>query len=146
MATYEEAGTDQIYNAGVWRVAGITPASTSRSIAAGEQLFADLLDNKDIVGGQVAEGFVGTAGTPLKRTATEGVYEAETDLVTFADTVGVLLLAVDAYDAPRMINVVKGGTIKTTVLALKDLDDTELEALATALDGSYDPWHKTIKF
>lgn len=146
MATYEEAGRDTVYNAGVLRTPGFRKPVDSQSIAAGEQLFADLLSNKDIVGGQVAEGFVGTVGTPLKRGSEVGVYEKETDLATFANTVGVLLLATDAYDGPRQINVVKGGTIKTTLAVFKDLDDTALEALATALDGVYDSWHKTIKF
>lgn len=143
MATYEDAGIDQIYNAGVMRVPGVQGLRDTRNIAAGEQLFADLIDNKDIVGGQVEEGFVGGVGTPLKRSADLGIYEAETDLDTFADTVGVLLLAVDAYDGPRLINVVKGGCIKTNLKALEGVD---LEALATALNGSYDPWHKTITF
>ena len=139
---YETAGVHPVYNQGVLR----TPGSgdwTKEGIGAAEQLFADLLE-KDIVGGQVAKGFVGDVGTPLARGASEGVYvKAAADS---SDAVAVLLLATDAYDGPRFINPVLGGTIKTKVGALRALDDAKLKALATALGGRYDKVQKTIKF
>ena len=145
--TFESAGVDPIYNAGVFRLPGLGEGPES-SYQGLEQLFADLLPNKDIVGGQVAKDFVGLVGTPLVGTGTEGVYAAAVYATgAYADGVdGLLLLATDAYDGPRQINVVKGGTVKTTVGALRAMNAAQLEVLATALGGKYDAVFNTIKF
>ena len=142
MADFGTAGTNPVYNYGVVRVPGLSDGA-SKYVGAVEQLFADLLE-KDIVGGQVAKDFVGNVGLPLANTASKpGHYEAAT---TDADTVGLLLLATDAFDGPRLINVVKGGTVKTTVGALRGKTDAQLKTLAEALGGKYDAVLKTIKF
>lgn len=145
--TFESAGVDPIYNAGVFRLPGMGEGPES-SYQGLEQLFADLLPNKDIVGGQVAQNFVGLVGTPLVGTGTEGVYRASVYATgAYADGVdGLLLLATDAYDGPRQINVVKGGTVKTTVGALRTMNAAQLGVLATELGGKYDPVFNTIKF
>ena len=144
--TFESAGVDPIYNAGVFRLPGLGEGPES-SYQGLEQLFADLLPNKDIVGGQVAQGFVGLVGTPLKATATVGVYVPSVFATgSYDDVDGLLLLATDAYDGARQINVVKGGTVKTTVGALRAMNDAQLEALATALGGKFDTVFNTIKF
>lgn len=151
--TFESAGVDPIYNAGVFRLPGLGEGPES-SYQGLEQLFADLLPNKDIVGGQVAKDFVGLVGTPLVGTSTEGVYAAAvyddttpgSEVYSGDGVAGLLLLATDAYDGPRQINVVKGGTVKTTVGALRAMDATQLEVLAAALGGKYDAVFNTIKF
>lgn len=151
--TFESAGVDPIYNAGVFRLPGLGDGPES-SYQGLEQLFADLLPNKDIVGGQVAKDFVGLVGTPLVGTGTAGVYAAAvyddstpgSEVYSGNGVDGLLLLATDAYDGPRQINVVKGGTVKTTVGALRAMDATQLEVLAAALGGKYDAVFNTIKF
>lgn len=138
---FSNGGVTPVYNAGVLRPASGVKKGKDKFVGAPVQIFADLRPGKDIVGGQVAEGFVGDAGTPLKNGATPGMYEVAelgTDKVA-----GLLLLATDAYDEARMINVIKGGTVFANRGALADLDP---EAVATALGGSYDPVHETIKF
>lgn len=140
---YSTPGVTPVYNQGVLR----TPTNgawSAETIGASEQLFADLLE-KDIVGGQVAQGFVGDVGTPLAHGATPGLY-VKADTTDFNDAVAVLLLATDAHDGARAINPVIGGTIKTKVGALRALDDTKLDALAAALGGKHDSVLKTIKF
>lgn len=141
---FSSGGVTPVYNAGVLRVPRGVKKGEDYNVGAPVQIFADLLPDKDIVGGQVDEGFVGDAGLPLKRGATQGVYEAADLTAEPAEEVaGLLLLATDAYDGPRTINVVKGGTVFANRGALKDLDP---EAVAEALGGSYDPFHETIKF
>lgn len=137
------SGVTPVYNMGVHRVPG-KGEGEHKQVGVAQQLFADLLPNKDIVGGQVAKGFVADVGAPLKRVG--GLYEVA-DIETEAeDIVGLLLLATDAFDGGRMINVVKGGTVKTKVGALRSLEDADYEALATALGGKYDATFNTIKF
>lgn len=143
MANFEDAGTNPVYNYGVVRVPGIG-TGTGKSAGAVEQLFADLLE-RDIVGGQVAQNFVGDVGAPLANTASKPGH-VELAAPNATEVAGLLLAATDAYDGPRHVNVVKGGTVKTTVGALRGKDDAALKALATALNGTYDPVFKTIKF
>lgn len=145
MAEYIPAPVGPEYNRGVFRLPGVKQGNRAGYLQ--EQLFADLLDSKDIVGGQVAEGFVGTVGTPLVETGPDtGVYTALEGTTDFADVVGVLLLATDAYDGPRFINVVKGGCIKTNLYVFRDYTPENFEALATALGGKYDQTFNTITF
>ena len=146
MAEYKfsDTGTSPVYNYGVLRTPGV---KTSEKLSAGAvpNLFADSLA-RDIIGGQVAEGFKADVGAPLKaKTGTPGVYEVSV-AVDFADVSGLLLHAVDAFDGARQINIVKGGTVNTKVGALAALDATKLAALAKALVGKYDPVLNTIKF
>lgn len=151
MATFEEAGTNPVYNIGVVRLPGLS-TGPSESVGVMQQLFADLLPNKDIVGGQVAQGFVGDVGLPLAEVDGQtGVYEAAPvggteGAETYGEVAGLLLLATDAYDGGRVINVVKGGTVKTKVGALRAMGDAQLTALASALGGQYDATFHTIKF
>ena len=142
--TFEQGGTARpVYNGGVLRVPGVG-TEVDKTFGAPEGLFADLLE-KDIVGGQVAKDFVGDVGTPLVNVAGKpGHYAKAAAALTTVD--GLLLLAADAYDGPRQINVVKGASVKTTVGALRGLDAAKQEALATALGGKYDSVFKTIKF
>lgn len=141
---FTETGVTPVYNAGVVRVPQGPRKGADKNIGYIPQLFADLLPNKDVVGGQVAEGFVGDVGQPLKNGVQPGTYVAVTDLVVdAANVVGLLLLATDAFDGPRFINVVKGGTVFANIGALANFDSA---ALASALGGDYDPIHETIKF
>lgn len=138
---FSNGGVTPVYNAGVIRAPHGVKKGEDKFIGAPVQIFADLRPGKDIVGGQVAEGFVGDAGAPLKNGTEPGSYEiAEVDTDEVA---GLLLLATDAFDGPRMINVIKGGTVFADRGALADEDP---EAVADALGGSYDAVHKTIKF
>lgn len=140
--TYESA-TDAVYNAGVVRTPQIGEEASLRSWHEDPPIWADVLHDKDVVGGQVATDFKAVFGTPLAETSTVGVYVEATDL---ADAVGVLLLSTDAYDGPRQINVVKGGSVRTDIGALAELDDTELGTLADSLKGVYSATFKSIKF
>lgn len=145
MAEHIPAPVGPEYNRGVFRLPGAK--SGNRAGYLQEQLFADLLDPKDIVGGQVAEGFVGTVGTPLEETGpATGEYKPVADTTAFTGVVGVLLLATDAYDGPRFINVVKGGCIKTNLYVFREYTDEQFEALALALNGKYDKTFQTITF
>lgn len=147
MAEYKfsDTGETPVYNYGVLRTPGVK-TSSKPGAGAVPNLFADSLA-RDIIGGQVAEGFKATVGAPLKaKTATPGVYEVSTDTTDYADVSGLLLHAVDAFDGARQINIVKGGTVNTKVGALAALDATKLGALAKALVGKYDPVLNTIKF
>lgn len=141
---YETAGTTPVYNQGVLRTPGFTDWD-KENIGAPQNLFADLLE-KDIVGGQVAEGFVGDVGTLLANDAGKPGHYIKAVEVDYTDVVGVLLLATDAYDGPRFINVVKGGTLNAKAGALRALDATKAAAVAAALGGKYDDVQKTIKF
>lgn len=149
MAEFNAKGTTPVYNQGVVRMPQGTVEGTSQVVGAPVQIFADLLE-KDIVGGQADEGFVGDAGAPLAHAEEKpGHYTViDTDAAagTFTDVAGLLLLATDAYDGPRAINVIKGGTVKCWVGALAGLNDAALTSLATALNGRYDAVHKTLKF
>ena len=154
MAEFNAEGVTPVYNQGVLRMPEGIKSGESRVVGAPVQIFADLLE-KDIVGGQADMGFVADAGAPLAHVAGKpGHYEpialvdAQDDPITSfsGDVAGLLLLATDAYDAPRHINVIKGGTVKTWVGALAALGDDALESLATALNGRYDAVHKTLKF
>lgn len=149
MAEFNAAGTTPVYNQGVLRMPEGIKEGTSRVAGAPVQIFADLLE-KDIVGGQADTGFVGDAGAPLAHVADKpGHYEVIDTSAGVTEGVavaGLLLLATDAYDGPRHINVIKGGTVKTHVGALASLDDTNLATLATALNGRYDAVQKTLKF
>lgn len=147
MAEFNAAGTTPVYNQGVLRMPEGIKEGTSRVAGAPVQIFADLLE-KDIVGGQADTGFVGDAGAPLAHVADKpGHYEViDTSEGVSGEVAGLLLLATDAYDGPRHINVIKGGTVKTHVGALASLDDTNLATLATALNGRYDAVQKTLKF
>ena len=143
MATYNSPGTNPVYNVGVQRLSGFSDEETGYGVIP--WIFADLLPNKDIRGGQVAKDFHATAGTPLKETATPGIYEVADDWDT--DTIaGLLLLNTDAYDGGRQINIVKGGTIRTDLVAFEGKTASELAALATKLGGVYDERFRTIKF
>lgn len=55
-------------------------------------------------------------------------------------------MSTDAYDAPRAINVVKGGNVNCEVGALKALSAIKRGDLATTLGGKYDADTKTLKF
>lgn len=147
MAEFNAAGTTPVYNQGVLRMPEGIKEGTSRVAGAPVQIFADLLE-KDIVGGQADTGFVGDAGAPLAHVADKpGHYSViDTSEGVSGEVAGLLLLATDAYDGPRHINVIKGGTVKTHVGALASLDDTNLATLATALNGRYDAVQKTLKF
>ena len=146
MAEFNAAGTTPVYNQGVLRMPEGIKEGTSRVAGAPVQIFADLLE-KDIVGGQADTGFVGDAGAPLAHVADKpGHYEVIDTSGELGEVAGLLLLATDAYDGPRHINVIKGGTVKTHVGALASLDDTNLATLATALNGRYDAVQKTLKF
>lgn len=140
---YETAGTTPVYNQGVLRIPKNDTVGTKENIGAPQTLFADLLE-KDIVGGQVASGFVGDVGTPLAHDPGKPGQYIKSDGDNPA--VGLLLLATDAYDGARQINVVLGGTVKTQTGALRALNATELTTLATALGGKYDDVLKTLKF
>lgn len=144
MATFESAGVTPVYNAGGLRVPGHGP-TVDKQYAGTDSIFADLLDNKDIVGGQVAANFVGDTGLPIKFSS--GTYVASVWTADAVDKVdGLLLAATDAYDGPRLINVIKGGTINTKAGALKGLNAAKLGALAAAVGGKYDATFNTIKF
>lgn len=144
MAAYEyESATEEAYNAGVVRAPHMGEPEGLRSFREPAPIWADVLGNKDVVGGKVEEGFKARFGTPLAETGTTGVYEEATDP---ADAVGVLLLSTDAYDGPRQINVIKGGNIRTDIGALAGRDEAALTALADALKGRYDATFKSIKF
>ena len=138
---YEDAPTSPVYNAGVLRVPGLS-VDGHDSYGAIPTLWADLLPNKDIIGGQVATGFVATLGQPIKQGATPGVYV----LADETNATGLLLMSTDAYDAPRAINVVKGGNVNCEVGALKALSAAKRGTLATTLGGKYDADTKTLKF
>lgn len=147
MAEFNAEGVTPVYNQGVLRMPEGIKSGESRVVGAPVQIFADLLE-KDIVGGQADKGFVGDAGAPLAHVASKpGHYSViDTSEGVSGEVAGLLLLATDAYDGPRHINVIKGGTVKTHVGALASLDDTNLETLATALNGRYDAVQKTLKF
>lgn len=145
MAEFMPAPVGPEYNRGVFRLPHVKTESHVGYLQ--EQLFADLLADKDIVGGQVAEGFVGTVGTPLVETGADtAIYTAATDPAALTGVVGVLLLSTDAYDGPRFINVVKGGTIKTDLYVFRNWTPANFEALADELGGKYDQTFNTIKF
>lgn len=139
--TYESA-TDQTYNAGVVRVPHMGDETGVRSYREDAPIWGDVLRDKDVVGGQVAEGFKAIFGTPVKMTTTLGVYEKVT---VYTETEGLLLLSTDAYDGPRQINVVKGGTVRTDIGALSALNATQRGEVATALNARYDAKLNTIK-
>lgn len=152
MAEFEDAGISPVYNAGVMRVPQGTRAGADSGYGIIPGLFADLLTNKDIVGGQVATGFVGDVAQPLKQDGANvghyvaSVYDDTAGSEEYDSVDGVLLLATDAHDGPRFINVVKGGNIRTNIGALKDATAAQLGALATALGGKYDATFNAIKF
>lgn len=139
--TYESA-TEQTYNAGVVRIPHLGDVTGVQSYREDAPIWGDVLRDKDVVGGQVAKGFKEIFGTPVKMTATLGVYEK---VAAYTETEGLLLLSTDAYDGPRQINVVKGGTVRTDIGALAALSDTELGKVATALNARYEAKLKTIK-
>lgn len=149
--TFESAGVDPLYNTGVFRLPGVADGDET-SLQPMQQLFADLMSNKDIVGGQVDAEFQALLGTPLSPDGvTDGVYVAATyddgGTNTYTtDVAGLLLLSVDATGAARQINVVKGGNVSTKVGALAAMDATQLGALADALGGKYDAIFNSIKF
>lgn len=138
-----ESATDEVYNAGVVRTPNMGTEQGVRSYRTLPAIWADVLHDKDVVGGQVAQGFKARAGAPLAEAGTVGVYEVATDM---ASAVGILLMSTDAYDAPRQINVIKGGSVRTDIGHLADVDEAELTALADALKGRYDATFKAIKF
>ena len=139
--TYESA-TDQAYNAGVVRVPHLGDVTGVRSYREDAPIWGDVLGDKDVVGGQVLKDFKAIFGTPVKMSATLGVYEK---VAAYTETEGLLLLSTDAYDGPRQINVVKGGTVRTDIGALAALSDPNLVLVATALNARYDAKLDTIK-
>ena len=138
---YEDAPVSPVYNAGVLRTPGI---STDKYVSWGgiPTIWADLLPGADVVGGQVASGFVAELGTPVKTGASKGIY-VEADVATAE---GLLLMSVDAFDGARQINVVKGGNVNCKVGALKALSAADRGTLAATLGGKYDATFETIKF
>lgn len=143
MAYEYESATNEVYNAGVVRTPNVGEETSLRSYRGIPVLWADVLSDKDVVGGQVAQGFKASVGTPLQETDTAGVYEVATEMT---DAVGFLLMATDAYDGPRMINVVKGGSVRTDIGALKELGEEDRATLADTLKGRYDATFQAIKF
>ena len=144
MAIHEEAGINPVYNQGVLRTPGNSKAQQSVGIPEPD-IFSDLLPNKLVVGGQVAEGFVAVAATPLQSDG-EGVYTALTTVDESTEVSGLLLLSVDAYDGPRQINIVKSGNVRTDVGWFRGKTDDECEAVASALGGKYDADFSAIRF
>lgn len=145
---YQGPGTARpVYNVGVVRSPHMDPQPNARATGVLEIAFADLLPNKDIVSGVVAEGFVGDVLTPLTYNSDTGNYEASTYEGGAPQNVdGLLLLATDAFDGPRQINVIKGGNVKGWVGYFKGKDDAAKTAVAEALGGRYDSVRNTIKF
>lgn len=87
------------------------------------------------------------AGTLLRASGTAKKYEGVPNAAAIASTVGVLRKGVDTTGQDKLANYVRSGVIKAGKLKYADgsaVAAGDYAAIATALNGSYDPIHGYI--